>query len=116
MSRGMRRDGSFSGIEGEQGTQFFRAQYTALKKAGLTAARSFDAWARELGIVVASNHGWDDSRRRRVYSVDQIMEGAERSDYRAATPSGGSAEGQMRPISLGGKRRSPRRRRRKPTE
>ncbi len=113
MSRGMRRDGSFAGIEGEMGTQFFRAQYTALKKAGLTTARSFDAWARELGIVVASNHGWDDSRRRRVHSIEEIIESSERSDYRSAGPAGGEA--QMRPISLGGKRRSPRRRRRKPS-
>jgi hypothetical protein len=115
MSRGMRNDGAFAGIEGEESTAFFRAQYNALKKAGLIAARSFDAWARELGIVVASNHGWDDSRRRRVHSIEQIVDSSERSDYRAAGP-GANGELQMRPISTGGKRRSRRRRRPKTTE
>jgi hypothetical protein len=114
MSRGMRRDGAFAGIEGEDSTAFFRAQYTALKKAGLTASKSFDAWAKELGIIVASNHGWDDSRRRRVHSIEQIIDSSERSDYRAAGP-GSGGEAQMRPISTGGKRRSRRRRRNKPT-
>jgi hypothetical protein len=105
----MRRDGAFAGIEGEDSTAFLRGQYVALKKAGLTTARSFDAWARELGIIVASNHGWDDSRRRRLHSVDQIIESAERSDYRAAGPSGANGEAQMRRISTGGKRRARRR-------
>lgn len=111
----MRRDGPFAGIEGEESTAFLRAHYSDLKKAGLVTARSFEAWARELGIIVASNHGWDDTRRRRVYSLQQVLDSSERSDYRAAGP-GPNAEVQMHPIPTGGKRRSRRRRRPQTTE
>ena len=111
MSRGMRRDGPFAGLEYEDSTKFLRSHYLSLKKAGMVMDQSFDAWARANGFIVASNHGWDDSRRRRVHYLGSLLDGGDDSATRSAGPAKQSAEGQMRKIAYGGKRR-PRRRKR----
>ena len=108
----MRRDGPFAGLEYEGGTKFLRAHYASLKKAGLAVEPSFEAWARANGFLIASNHGWDDARRRRVHSLNEILEASERSDFRSSVPGIQSAESQLRPIAYG--KRRPRSRRRRP--
>jgi hypothetical protein len=109
----MRRDGPFGGLEYEDSTKFLRSHYLSLKKAGLAVEPSFDAWARANGFIVASNHGWDDSRRRRVHYLGTLLDAQDDSATRSAGPGKLSAEAQMRPIAYGGKRR-PRRRKPRP--
>lgn len=107
MSRGMRRDGAFGGIEAEEGTKFLRAHFAQLKAEGRVEG-SFEAWARQLGIVVASNHGWDDFRRRRVVSFDLMVSSEDRDDFRTDARASLEASAHL-PVT--GKRRTRRRRR-----
>jgi hypothetical protein len=65
------RDGPFAGVEKEPATQFLRDRWQAERTAGSTT-KSFAAWARDLGIIISSDHGWDDRRRRRRVSVETL--------------------------------------------
>jgi hypothetical protein len=69
------RDGPFAGVEKEPATLFLRQRWQAERNAG-TTTKSFAAWAREQGIIISSDHGWDDRRRRRRVSVE-ILRGQE---------------------------------------
>lgn len=67
----VRRDGPFAGVEKEPATAFLREAWQAERTAGKTD-RSFAAWAREHGIIISSDHGWDDRRRRRRVSIETL--------------------------------------------
>ena len=70
------RTKSFMGIEREEGTKWLRDAHAALVAEGKTDL-SFRAWAAENGIVVSSDSQWDDYRRRKLLSLDAIMDRAE---------------------------------------
>jgi hypothetical protein len=70
------RNKSFMGIEREDGTKWLRDHHHALVEEGSTDL-SFRAWAAENGIVVSSDSQWDDYRRRKLLSLDAIMDRTE---------------------------------------
>lgn len=67
--------GPIAGIEMEEGTRWLRQKWSELKDAGETQL-SFSAWAKEMGVIVSSDHGWDDRRRRQVSSLDSLIDQA----------------------------------------
>lgn len=66
------RNGPLRGIESEPGTAFLRRAWKRERAEGKTDL-GFTAWARAAGIVVSSDHGWDDLRRRPRVSLDQAI-------------------------------------------
>jgi len=70
------RSQAFANIEREEGTKWLRATHADLVATGQTDL-SFRAWAAEQGIVVSSDSQWDDYRRRKLLSLDAIMDRAE---------------------------------------
>ena len=75
------RNKSFMGIEREDGTKWLRDHHKALVEQGATDL-SFRAWAAENGIVVSSDSQWDDYRRRKLLSLDALMDrAADRSPF-----------------------------------
>lgn len=73
------RSKAFDNIEREDGTKWLRDRHRELVEQGATDL-SFRAWAAENGIVVSSDGQWDDYRRRKLLSLDAIMD---RADDRA---------------------------------
>jgi hypothetical protein len=69
------RTNSFFGIEKEDGTKWLRATHAELVANGQTDL-SFRAWAAQYGVIVSSDGGWDDSRRRRLLSLDRLIDDA----------------------------------------
>jgi hypothetical protein len=67
------RNKAFFGIENEDGTKWLRAVHRELVENGGTDL-SFRAWAAAEGIVVSSDGGWDDNRRRRLLSLDRLLD------------------------------------------
>jgi|688.fasta_scaffold1775043_2 hypothetical protein len=68
-----RAEGPIAGIEMEEGTRWLREHWQGLRDAGETEL-SFSAWARESGVIVSSDHGWDDRRRRHVSSLNALID------------------------------------------
>jgi len=66
------RTNAFTGIEREKATAFLRDAHAAEVRDGKTSL-SFRAWAREFGMIVSPDDGWDDYRRRRLHSLDQLL-------------------------------------------
>jgi hypothetical protein len=52
---------ALAGVELEPSTQWLRKHWEALSASGETEL-GWTAWAREMGIIVVANHGWDDLR------------------------------------------------------
>ena len=100
---------AFGGVELEPSTQWLRQRWEEEVEAGKTTL-GWTAWARELGIIVVSNHGWDDLRPGRSTLVP--LSSVERPLEDSTSP-GATREVEMHPIvQVEAGRRRPRRRRR----
>ena len=66
------RTTAFQGIAQEAGTKWLKEKHAELVASGGTDL-SFRAWAAEMGIVVSPDSGFDDTRRRRVLSLDSLL-------------------------------------------
>jgi hypothetical protein len=105
---------AFDGVELEPGTQWFRKQWEALVAAGETDL-GWSAWAREMGIVVVANHGWDDFRpgRSTLLPMSAVERPFEDSNSPGATREvmmhkiSPAEPGRRRPLRKRHKRRAP---------